>query len=447
MDASHLIAFALLLLAIPTGILVATFSQRARDAAFFLMVAGTVITDRLDVNFLSHYWYRGTTRGLEFSLVDLFAISVFVGSLLTPRPGNSLESLFGQSLFQELSARGESCEVLCIPNGCTDRTAEIAAAVFAEQAKSHPFANAFAASVRDMREAGRNHTWNAFVHDLSSRETEFLFLMDSDILFNRPETLFNMYRTLLENSEVQIASDQPIKDVSLKPRKSWRDRISLATSDMNRAAQGQMTGQLYCIRAEVARRLYLPKDLGIDDGFIKAIVCTDFFSNELHPGRIVVAENASHVYEAYTSAGELLKNQKRQMIGQTIVHVLVEYLKTLPQPQRTNLADTLRQTEETSPDWIARLVAEHLLRVRHFWRLFPDALSFRFKRWSRLRGTKRVTHFPATLVGFAMTMIACAQAHQHFKRGKMHFWPKAARENIRNLSADKTSLAQTIQTS
>lgn len=89
MEAKDLIALALLLVAIPAGIIVATFSQRARDAAFFLMVAGTVITDRLDVNFLSHYWYRGTTRGLEFSLVDLLGISVFVGSFLKPRPGNS----------------------------------------------------------------------------------------------------------------------------------------------------------------------------------------------------------------------------------------------------------------------------------------------------------------------------------------------------------------------
>ena len=359
----------------------------------------------------------------------------------------TLESLFEQSLFEELGARGDCCEVLCIPNGCTDLTAEIAAAVFAEQEKSHSFADAFACSVRNIREAGRNHTWNAFVHGLSHPEAEFLFLMDSDILFNRRETLFNMYRALLENFAASIASDEPVKEVSLKARKSWRDRISLATSEMNGTIQGRMTGQLYCIRAEVARRLYLPKELGIDDGFIKAIVCTDFFSNKLNPGRIVAVENASHVYEAYTSTGELLKNQKRQMIGQTIVHVLVEYLKALPQPQQTNLADTLRHKEEANPDWIARLIAEHLRQVRYFWRLFPDAASFRFKRWWRMRGMKRLTHLPATLVGFAMTMIACAQAHRHFKRGKMHFWPKAARENIRNLAGDKTGLAQTLETS
>lgn len=359
----------------------------------------------------------------------------------------TLESMFNQSLFEELSARGESCEVLCIPNGCTDRTADIAGAVFAEQARSHPYANAFAASVRNTSTAGRNHTWNGFVHDSSAPEAEFLFLMDSDILFNRRETLFNMYRALLANPAASVASDQPVKDVALKPVKSWRDRISLATSEMNGAKQGQMTGQLYCIRAEVARRLYLPKDLGIDDGFIKAVVCTDFFSSELNPARIVVAQNASHVYEAYTSLGEVLKNQKRQMIGQTIVHVVVEYLSTLPRKKRSNLADTLRRKEETCPDWIARLVTKRLQLVRYWWRLFPDAATFRFKRWWRLRGVKRLTHLPAMLVGFVLTMIACAQAWRHFKRGQMHYWPKAARGNIRNLAANKPGLAQPVQTS
>src|SRR5436190_6887611 len=250
-----------------------------------------------------------------------------------------------------------------------------------KQADSHPFAHAFIASVRNMREAGRNHTWNAYVHELSHPQAEFLFLMDSDILFNRPDTLFKLYQALLENPEAKIASDQPIKDVELKPRKSWRDRISLATSDMNGAIQGRMTGQLYCIRAETARGLYLPKDLGIDDGFIKAVVCTDFFSAPLNPGRIITVAGASHIYEAYTAFDELFKNQKRQMIGQTIVHVLIGHLKNLAPEQRLKLAETLRRKEEVQPDWVARLVSEHLERVRFFWRLFPDAASFRINRW------------------------------------------------------------------
>lgn len=89
MESKDLIALALLLVAIPAGVMVAIFSKRARDVAFFLMVTGTVITDRVDVNFLSQYWYRGTSRGIEFSIVDILAISVFVSSFLLPRPGNS----------------------------------------------------------------------------------------------------------------------------------------------------------------------------------------------------------------------------------------------------------------------------------------------------------------------------------------------------------------------
>ncbi len=354
----------------------------------------------------------------------------------------TLESLFKQSLFEQLSRRGERCEVICIPNGCTDRTPRIAAEVMAEQKAGSPFAHTFDARVVEIEEAGRNHTWNAFVHELSSREAEFLYLMDSDILFNRHETLFNMYQALLDHPEARVASDQPIKDLLLKPRKTWRDAISLATSAMSGTIEGKISGQLYCIRSEVARRLYLPRQLGIDDGFIKAVVCTDFFTRDLNPQRVIQVRDASHVFEAYTSVGELLKNQKRQMIGQTIVHVLVKYLEALV-PQR-NLASLLQKKEQHDPDWLMRLVQQHLSRVHFFWQLFPGAASFRFRRWWKMRGLERVKCFPATMVGFALTMIACAQAQQHFKTGRMHFWPRAGRNNFQNVAAGDSNISPRI---
>jgi hypothetical protein len=88
-ETKDLIGLSLLFIATAGGIGVTLVSQRARDAAFFLMAATTVITDKLDINFLSHYWYRGTTRGLEFSLVDVLAMSVLVSSLLLPRHGQA----------------------------------------------------------------------------------------------------------------------------------------------------------------------------------------------------------------------------------------------------------------------------------------------------------------------------------------------------------------------
>jgi hypothetical protein len=82
METKHLIAFTLMALAIPPGVAICWMSQRARDLAFFGLVAGTVWVDHLDVNFFTHYWYRGTTRGLEITVLDVLAICLLLGVLL-----------------------------------------------------------------------------------------------------------------------------------------------------------------------------------------------------------------------------------------------------------------------------------------------------------------------------------------------------------------------------
>lgn len=340
----------------------------------------------------------------------------------------TLESLFRQSLFEELSRRGERCEIVCIPNGCTDRTSDIARTFLAEQKKAHPFAGVFDCHVAEIAEAGRNHTWNLYVHELSSRDAEFLFLMDADIWFEQRNTLFQIYDALRKHPEAHIAGGRAIKDIALKKHQSLRDRLSLATSAMNGTSPALITGQLYCIRAAIARRLWLPNDLGApDDGFIKTVVCTDFFRAESNPARVVIAGNAMHMFEAYTAPREILNNQKRQMIGQTTVHVLVEYLKTLPLADRTNPAATLKHNDTENPDWLKQLLREHLRRARFFWRLFPGALTFRFRRWWKLPGRKRFTHFPAALAGFVVTLLALFRAHRHLRRDQTRYWPKAQR--------------------
>src|SRR5262245_24150892 len=53
-------------------------SARLRDACAFLLVFGTTGTDLLDINFLSREWYRGTTRGIELSWLDLIWIPLLL---------------------------------------------------------------------------------------------------------------------------------------------------------------------------------------------------------------------------------------------------------------------------------------------------------------------------------------------------------------------------------
>jgi hypothetical protein len=89
METKDLVGLALIVFAVPVSVLVCCVSQRARDAAFFLMAAGVVLTEKLDINFVSRYWYRGTTRGFEFTFIDILALGVLLGSVLLPRPGQS----------------------------------------------------------------------------------------------------------------------------------------------------------------------------------------------------------------------------------------------------------------------------------------------------------------------------------------------------------------------
>jgi len=243
----------------------------------------------------------------------------------------TLESLFRQSVFQKLRARNEQCEVVVVANGCADHTVAVAREFLDTIAREHEWSDGFSARVVDVPEPGKCNAWNRFVHEFSSLQARYICCMDADIVFHHRDTIFNLMAALEEKPDLGAASGRQCKDILFKARKTLRDRISLATSSMSATSPGMICGQLYCLRASLARNIHLPRGLGaVEDGFIKAAICTDSFTREEDPWRVVVAPNAAHIFEAYVSLRDILNNQKRQMIGQTTVHVLVSYLRGLP---------------------------------------------------------------------------------------------------------------------
>jgi glycosyltransferase involved in cell wall biosynthesis len=341
----------------------------------------------------------------------------------------TLESLLGQNIFNEFGGRGWSCEIVCVVNGCTDGTPQIAEQVFSAHRASHPFGEAFTCRVANIKEPGKLNAWNHFVHSFSSPYASMLIMMDADISLHLADTLWRMIVALEKDPTAAISVDQPRKHVSLKKNRSPVDWFSIAMAGLTSAASGQLCGQLYCIRAGIARNIYLPKDLGAcEDGFIKALVCTDFLSRPILPERIRRAEGAEHIFEAYTAPAAIFKNQKRQMIGQTVIHILVDqYLKSVAPPDGVSLALLLRKQDERDPLWLKRLIDAHLKRIRFWWRLYPGLLTQRFKHLRNLSLGKRILYFPVACASAGLAIFTSHAAWKSLKAGTTCYWPRATR--------------------
>ncbi len=85
METKHILALIILLIMTCGGVSLALISHRVRAVMFFLLVFGVIYTERMDVNFFGDYWYRGTARGIEISLLDIMSLSILIGELLAPR--------------------------------------------------------------------------------------------------------------------------------------------------------------------------------------------------------------------------------------------------------------------------------------------------------------------------------------------------------------------------
>jgi len=90
LEAKHIIFFIGSAVCVPAGIVAAINSRKMHDFVFMFLVFGTTQPGSLfglptDINFLSREWYRGTTRGIEVSYLDLLALILLVSSIAIRR--------------------------------------------------------------------------------------------------------------------------------------------------------------------------------------------------------------------------------------------------------------------------------------------------------------------------------------------------------------------------
>jgi len=342
----------------------------------------------------------------------------------------TLDSLFQQSIFHRADDVAQNIETIVVANGCTDRTQEKAqAAVSKFTVKRQTALRKTNCQVINVRERGKANAWNLFVHKFSNSDADYLFLMDADILFAAEGTMWSMLMALQKDPFAQVSTDTPIKYFERGQIPWWARWISVGTSKMTQAGTAQLTGQLYCIRSAIARRLRLPYGLLSEDGFLKKLVCTDLLTRPSDPRRIVRADKASHFFEGYSSMKDILNNQTRYKISETINYFLCE--KVLPQlteMERNEFALTIEQRETLDRCWWFESFVTYIDSRMGFWGIFPDALTYRFKRLSLLKGREKLTYFPVAVAGAFVDVITCYRAYRALKRRNIAFWPDTKNE-------------------
>ena len=340
--------------------------------------------------------------------------------------GKALGSLFEQSLFT-LARKDIEVEIIIVPNGCTDDTAEIAHAIL-EQALEKKYSIPVSGRVCLIEQPGKANAWNLYVHYFSSADAKYLFLMDADIEFLEHRTLDSMIHGLACQPEVWVTVDRPVKDVSLKTTRSVMEKLSVSVSKLSggKFKEGEpawICGQLYCGRADILRRIWLPINVQMDDSFIYSMVVTDCFKSDEVSNRVVLAHSASHVFEAYTNLGRLLNHEKWLIVNSTVNELVYKDLTQSFSPSQ-DICLIIKERNEKNPRWLNEIV-ETAVANQGWWLIPRHILTRRFQSLFNKPFLKAVLFSPLAIAAFCLDFALALRSNIDIRRGKaLGYWGK-----------------------
>lgn len=336
------------------------------------------------------------------------------------RIGATLVSLFEQTAFSSRAKgfEGIKWEIVVVPNGCSDSTADIARTSLAELVAKNSHCE-IQWSVREVEEAGKSNAWNMYIHQFSSADADFIIMIDADIEFGERETIANTVTTLLNNPQADVAVDQPLKDAHKKSKNSFIEKISLEASNRSAASPPAIAGSFYCARANVLRGIWIPRGLPGEDGFVRSMVITNHFRSEIDTGKIVRAENASHYFETLTGLRSIFRHEVRMVIGTELnCYFTWDFLKFGVDPKGPGAGVVIRNNLERDPKWYAKFI-QNSISKRGFWVLTKGTLFRRLRvitfTGGILPSAKRLV---IGLLGFLLDIPVQIAANHKLKSGK-----------------------------
>lgn len=336
----------------------------------------------------------------------------------------TLASLFAQTVFHTAAAHSgvTQWEIVVVPNGCTDATAEVA-----EKALSTAVAALHGVSlrhsVRVLAQGGKSNAWNHYIHEMSRKDADVIVMVDSDIEFGHVDTILNCLTELRTNTHAKVVVDLPLKDFLKKKKLSWIEHISARNSSVRLGGDIGLAGSFYCAHARTLRQVWMPIGLSGEDGFLKGMIVTDFFRAPPDSRRIARAANASHYYEGLGDLRSIFRHELRMVIGTSLNgYFLWDFLIFATDPTGPGAGTLVRNRLAADPTWYRRTLENHI-RNRG-WFVVPHSLIFR--RFVPLRGkgwAAALRRLPMALIGFALDVPVFWLANRKLRSGKAFgFW-------------------------
>lgn len=268
--------------------------------------------------------------------------------------------------------------LLILANGCTDDT--VAVAIAARDRLEADLARRI--EVMDFERGGKSRTMHHFIHVCSRGSADILGFMDADIHLPQTDTLDRMLGQLLTRPALQTFTSRPVKDVEHDgDGSSLMARIIAAGGGGLDDYRTAICGQLFMMRAAMARQIGLPDGLPVEDGFMRAMMVTDLLSAPEDLTRIDGDPEIYHIYESIRGIPELIRHQTRIVIGSVVNEVLFARIDRDAATQAE--AHELLMSASADPQWLGRVLKESLPRRPYgyvpfnylFWRLraYPDS--------------------------------------------------------------------------
>lgn len=325
----------------------------------------------------------------------------------------SLRSLFQQDLLARTPDWVEALEVVIVPNGCRDATAERAEAALAELTAQRNDPR-ITARVTPLAEPGKSKAWNEFVHRLARPDATYLLLMDADVELAGPEVLRRLVEALERDPVAVVACGNPIKDLAVSPEKGGLfTRLSLSASSLRAVGTVGLCGMLYCARGDALRRVHLPPHLLVEDGFLRAMIATSAFKHPDEAARVIRVDEAQLIFEAEKTLSGLIRHERRICTGSLVNFML---FRELPRRAGTeDVAEYIRRRNADDPAWLEKLVNEQT--AGRLW-LVPSGWLLR--RFIRAKNANQlVQRLPFLVPASVFDLVVAVLANVELKRGRL----------------------------